>query len=95
MSLRSVKELQEEEKKYSDIVWYERKLVMLANIQEGIEEMPPEDIMDGMTAGMRRIEAQYGKENLPAKDDFDWGMTNGKLSAIRWMLGDDWDSLDT
>jgi hypothetical protein len=29
------------------------------------------------------------------KDDFDWGMWNGKLSALRWVLGSDWDFLDT
>jgi len=27
--------------------------------------------------------------------DFEWGMINGKLSAIRWMLGEEWDMLDT
>lgn len=27
--------------------------------------------------------------------DFDWGMICGKLSTLRWLLGEDWDSLDT
>jgi hypothetical protein len=28
-------------------------------------------------------------------DDFEWGMINGKLPALRWALGDEWDFLDT
>lgn len=32
-------------------------------------------------------------ENM--KSDWDWGYLSGKVSAIRWVLGLDWDELDT
>lgn len=43
----------------------------------------------------RRVEKRRGKENLGPWSDFEWGMISGKLSAIRWMLGDEWDMLDS
>ncbi len=39
--------------------------------------------------------AAVGKDNLGPYTDFEWGMINGKLSALRWVLGDEWDMLDT
>jgi hypothetical protein len=29
------------------------------------------------------------------KDAWSWGFLSGKVSAIRWVLGDDWDVLDS
>jgi hypothetical protein len=50
-----------------------------------------------MLAAMRRAEAKYGKKKLRSyySDDFSWGMLSGKLSTLRWVLGEDWDMLDT
>jgi hypothetical protein len=53
------------------------------------------DILKGALAAARKVELRYGIENLGPWTDFEWGMINGKLAALRWVLGDDWDMLDT
>lgn len=52
-------------------------------------------IWEGALAAAKRTEEELGPENIGPWDDFEWGMLNGKLSAIRWVLGDEWDMLDT
>ena len=46
-------------------------------------------------AAAKKKEVELGLKNLGPWDDFEWGMLNGKLSALRWSLGDEWDMLDT
>jgi hypothetical protein len=46
-------------------------------------------------AAAKKTEEEVGIENLGPWSDFDWGMLNGKLSAVRWVLGEGWDFLDT
>lgn len=91
-------------------VWYNRHWNMRTGIEEGAikvvdkETYPrpagaPEtiqrDILKGAIKAARNVERRYGKKNLGPWDDFEWGMINGKLSALRWVLGDEWDMLDT
>jgi hypothetical protein len=45
--------------------------------------------------GSVRAARELGKGNYGPWTDFEWGMINGKLSALRWALGDEWDMLDT
>lgn len=54
-----------------------------------------DNILADALKAARRVEKKYGKENLGPYSKFDWGMINGKLSALRWVMGDDWDMLDT
>jgi hypothetical protein len=91
-------------------VWYNRHQVLRQKIMRGkikiIEkETFPEkdhttrpiqrDIWEGALKSAAKVEQKYGIENLGPWDDFEWGMLNGKLSALRWVLGDEWDMLDT
>jgi hypothetical protein len=45
--------------------------------------------------GRARVVSTYGINDVGPYDKFEWGMLNGKLSALRWVLGSEWDFLDT
>lgn len=108
---RQLSELLEAEGKLTTQIWYNRKWGIIARVESGAEKRVPREvweaaspeerrgmivdtIWDGMLAAMKRAEEKYPDE-LGPWDDFEWGMLNGKLSTIRWVLGDDWDNLDT
>lgn len=61
------------------------------------EKGTPEDVIRGMLKGKREAEKRFGKKSLMknVSSDWEWGFVSGKLSAIRWVLGDEWDMLDT
>ena len=61
----------------------------------GAQETIQKDVLKGALKAARNVERRYGKGNLGPWDNFEWGMINGKLSALRWILGDEWDMLDT
>jgi hypothetical protein len=91
-------------------VWYNRHQVSREKIEDGTimivekETFPVKDherrpiqrdIWEGALKAAAKVEKRFGLENLGPWDDFEWGMLNGKLSALRWVLGEDWDMLDT
>lgn len=93
----------------TDKVWYNRHMGLRYDLQRGkikvIEQTQwtprnnqrtiVREILAGAIKSATRMEKRYGKDELGPWDDFEWGMLNGKLSALRWVLGDEWDMLDT
>lgn len=108
---RKLSELLEAERKLERQIWYGRKGPLIDRYERGKlklvshgewDKAKPRDryklmvdtIWDGMLAAMKTTEEQLSGE-LGPWTDFEWGMLNGKLSALRWVLGDEWDMLDT
>jgi hypothetical protein len=54
-----------------------------------------DEVWRGALRAAKRVERELGKGNVGPWTDFEWGMISGKLSAVRWALGDEWDMLDT
>lgn len=91
---RSDDEIREAIEEFFDKVWYDRHQQLKQNVEDGTETVNPEIWAQAQKAA-KKIEAKYPKEELGPHSDFDWGMINGKLSALRWVMGDEWDFLDT
>ena len=95
---------------FHDKVWYNRHWGSRNDIESGrikvverVDWTPgkpyPQNVIDrgiweGALKAAEGVEAKY-LGDLGPWDDFEWGMINGKLSALRWVLGDEWDMLDT
>jgi len=52
-------------------------------------------VWKGALKSAKGAERKLGEGNYGPWTDFEWGMINGKVSALRWALGDEWDMLDT
>ena len=63
-------------------------------VESGKQKVAPE-IWQKALKTAKKIEEEYGKEQLGSWDDFEWGILSGKLSTLRWVSGDEWDMLDT
>lgn len=92
---RTFAEILEAEEEFFNKVWYVRSIVME-------DDKPiPDDIREGMLAARAKIEEKYGRKELwkpigrGHEKAWQYGYINGKLAAMRWVLGSEWDFLDT
>lgn len=100
--MRSINKIKEAENKFHERVWLERHLVSKdwSNwINEYLESGNQNkiDIAEKALEEEKRITKQYkgDPDFITPCSDYEWGVINGKLSALRWVLGCEWDELDT
>ena len=93
---RTLAEIIEAEQEFFDKVWYMRSIVSGDDKRE-----IPDDIRTGMMMNRDQVEARYGRDELwkaigPGRDEaWQYGYISGKLATLRWVLGSEWDFLDT
>ena len=93
---RILAQIVEAEQEFFDRVWYVRSIV-----HEDDRGDLPDDIRAGMMSARDRVEAAHGRDELwkaigPGHDEaWEYGYISGKLAALRWVLGSEWDFLDT
>nr|WP_314143774.1 PIN domain-containing protein [uncultured Rhodococcus sp.] len=93
---RRLDELLTAENELFDRVWYHRSLQHDIALRANGRSAELERHQKIARAGRRRVEAKFAEQDLLGPyTDFELGMLNGKLSAIRWVLGSEWDFLDT
>jgi PIN domain len=102
---RALREILDAMDELVDKVWYNRHQNRMWSIENSEIEVIPEGterygsnvihehILKGAIESAKLVESKY--EDTGPWSDFEWGMINGKLSALRWLLGDEWDMLDT
>jgi hypothetical protein len=108
---RSLSEITAAEQLIFRQIWYNRHLDFLHRVDVGEIEVVEQvgktvdgynrqdqitrDTLETAVAAGERARKEVGVENLGPWTDFEWGMLNGKLSALRWVTGAEWDFLDT
>ena len=76
-------------------VWYDRHQVGMESVYPKEQDPKVLGFINGAIKSARNMERKYGKKNLGPYTKFEWGMLNGRLETLRWVLGEDWGNLDS
>lgn len=91
---------------FTDKIWFDRHSMRANSIADGTTKVVPKDsykksgseivdyIWEGALKAADDVRQKY-PDGLGPWSDYEWGMLNGKLSALRWVIGYEWDMLDT
>ena len=98
---RTLAEIVEAEQEFFDRVWYVRSVVRIDKEVADLPEDIREEKFQERLAAYAELEEKYGREELwkaigPGHDEaWQYGYISGKLATLRWVLGSEWDFLDT
>jgi hypothetical protein len=93
---RRLDEILQAEQEFFDLISFDRKLVhRMRTLEEQLgRELTDEEHGELIKEALERVGSSRPHLRV-VESDFEWGMWNGKLSALRWVLGSEWDFLDT
>lgn len=92
-NIRTEKEIIEYRDEAFDRVSIVRKQAIFENIVNGTKELTPDKLH--VFKGIIDKCEKYGIDFNEPISDYDYGYWSGILSALRWVLGDEKDFLDT
>lgn len=90
--MRQEWEVFDAQEEYFERVWFGRNTKYILNDEGEVVLVPRHEVGSGM---VELLLERYGQDSLTVHSDFEWGVWSGRLSALRWILGDEWDFLDT
>ena len=85
---RTMDEIANMSQEFVEKIWFDRHLSLRYRVEQGIEKVDPK-IWEGALKSAEKVIQKFGEDNLGPYSDFEWGMLNGKLSALRWVLGEE------
>ena len=94
VEMRTEDEINEYMDEAFDRVWLVRTQNMFANMLEGKESIS-QDVLDSCLKSVDNVCKKYNIDFKESVCDWDYGYWSGILAALRWVMGDEKDFLDT